>query len=52
VNVVSEEDEGAVDSKISNEIILRTANETQTLIKDIRKRQSHFLGHIKQKEQI
>jgi hypothetical protein len=28
------------------------ANETRTLIKDIRKRPSHFLGHIIRKEQI
>jgi hypothetical protein len=42
--VVSEEDdEGAVDSKASNEMILQRTNETRTLVKDIRKRQSHFV---------
>jgi hypothetical protein len=31
---------------------LQMANETRTLIKDIRKRQSDFFGHIIRKEQI
>jgi ribosomal 50S subunit-associated protein YjgA (DUF615 family) len=39
-------------AKTSNEIILMRANETQTLITDIRKRQLHFFGHIIRKEQI
>ena len=39
-------------AKISNTIILQMANETRTLIKDIRKRQSDFFGHIIRKEQI
>jgi hypothetical protein len=38
-------------AKISNEVSLQQANEERSLIKDIRNRQSHFLGHI-QKEQI
>jgi hypothetical protein len=32
--------------------LLKAANKTTTLIKDIRKRQSHFFGHIIRKEQI
>jgi hypothetical protein len=39
-------------AKVSNKIILQMANETRTLIKDIRKRQSDFFGHIVRKEQI
>jgi hypothetical protein len=39
-------------AKASNEIILMMANETRTLIKDIRKRQSDFFGHIIRKELI
>jgi hypothetical protein len=39
-------------AKISNKIILQMANETRTLIKDIRKRQSDFFGYIIRKEQI
>jgi hypothetical protein len=39
-------------AKISNTIILQMANETRTLIKDIRKRQSDFFGHIIRKEKI
>ena len=39
-------------AKVSNKIILQMANETRTLIKDIRKRQSDFFGHIIRKEQI
>jgi hypothetical protein len=51
--VVSEkEDEGVVDTKASNKIILLRVNETRTLNKDIRKRQSHFFGHIIWKKQI
>jgi hypothetical protein len=38
--------------KASNKIILQSTNETWTLIKNIRKRQSHFWGHIIWKEQI
>lgn len=37
-------------AQTSNEIILQSENETKTLIKDIRKRQSHLLGHIIRKE--
>ena len=39
-------------AKASIEIILMRANETRTLIKEIRKRQSHFFGHIIQKNQL
>jgi hypothetical protein len=39
-------------AKVSNKIILQMANETRTLIKDIRKRQSDFFGHIIRKERI
>ena len=39
-------------AKVSNKIILQMANETRTLIKDIRKRQSDLFGHIIRKEQI
>jgi hypothetical protein len=39
-------------AKVSNKIILQMANEALTLIKDIRKRQSDFFGHIIRKEQI
>jgi hypothetical protein len=39
-------------AKASNKIILQRANETRILIKDIRKTQSHFFGHIIWKEQI
>jgi hypothetical protein len=39
-------------AKTSNVIILRRTNETHILIKDIRKRQSHFFRHIKRKEPI
>jgi hypothetical protein len=38
--------------KVSNKIILQMANETRTLIRDIRKRLSNFFGHIIRKEQI
>jgi hypothetical protein len=37
---------------ISNTTILKMANETRTLIKDIRKKQSDFFGHIIRKEKI
>jgi hypothetical protein len=39
-------------AKIPNTIILQMANETRTLIKNIRKRQSDFFGHIIRKEKI
>ena len=39
-------------AKVSNKIILQMANETRTLINEIRKRQSHFFGHILRKGQI
>jgi hypothetical protein len=39
-------------AKISNKIILQMVSETRTLIKDIRKRQPDFFGHIIRKEQI
>ena len=39
-------------AKVSNKIILQMANETRTLINEIRKRQSNFFGHILRKGQI
>jgi hypothetical protein len=39
-------------AKISNEVILQQANVERSMIKDIRKRQSNYFGHIIWKEQI
>jgi hypothetical protein len=39
-------------AKTSNKIILMRENKTQTLIKDIRKRESHFFGQFIRKEPI
>jgi hypothetical protein len=51
--VVSEEDDkGAVDSKNIKWDHIEEGNETRTLIKDIKKRQSHFFRTYIWKEQI
>jgi hypothetical protein len=41
-----------VNCQQKHQIILHRTNETKTLIKDLRKRKSHFCGHIIRKEQI
>jgi DNA-directed RNA polymerase subunit L len=39
-------------AKASNKIILQIANETRTLIKNIRKRQQHFLDILYRKKRL